>query len=179
MERRRVGSAVRMAGRLEAMIEEAGLLYEGTLTVVHGFNGDKFPDAMAVGTGVGSPSRPFFRMASRSLVLAFKGRAVVPGRNGRFGGLPLDWCKTTWVVRPAWASGRKYPHPCPMPYEVASRVIQVFSNPGDLVVDPFNGSGITLRAAKDLGRAGIGFDLSPYYGRLALERLRQEVLEGV
>lgn len=51
------------------------------------------------------------------------------------------------------------------------------TNPGDLVFDPFAGSGTTLRAAKDLGRKAIGFEIEERYCQIAAERLAQEVLE--
>jgi DNA modification methylase len=49
-------------------------------------------------------------------------------------------------------------HPCPMPVTVPRTVIQMLSRPGDLVVDPFFGSGTTGAAAEELGRRWIGID---------------------
>lgn len=62
-------------------------------------------------------------------------------------------------------------HVCQMPLAILDRVIKVSSNPGDLVLDPFVGSGTTLVAAKRLGRRYAGFELSPNYAAIAQGRL--------
>jgi site-specific DNA-methyltransferase (adenine-specific) len=65
-------------------------------------------------------------------------------------------------------------HPCPRPFEQVNYFIQLTS--GTLVLDPFMGSGTTLRAAKDLGRKAIGIELEEKYCEIAAKRLAQEVL---
>ena len=62
-------------------------------------------------------------------------------------------------------------HPCQMPEGVLERIIHVASNPGDLVIDPFAGSGTTLAVAKKLGRKWLGCELSEEYVRAATERV--------
>ena len=59
-----------------------------------------------------------------------------------------------------------------MPEAILERIIRVATNPGDLVVDPFAGSGTTLAVAKRLGRRFWGCELSPRYARVIVERLR-------
>jgi site-specific DNA-methyltransferase (adenine-specific) len=105
------------------------------------------------------------------------------------GKLPDD----TWVLRPqederffhadsdTWYVARvcgtfkeRTGHPCQMPEAVLERIIRVSSNPGDLVLDPFAGSGTTLAVARRLGRQYLGIELSPDYA----ERVRKR-LEGV
>jgi site-specific DNA-methyltransferase (adenine-specific) len=62
-------------------------------------------------------------------------------------------------------------HGCQMPEQLLGRIVRVSSNPGELVLDPFGGSGTTLVVAKKLGRNWIGFELSPNYAAQAQARL--------
>ena len=62
-------------------------------------------------------------------------------------------------------------HPAVYPISLARRVIEQFTHEGELVVDPFCGSGTTLIAAKDAARNAVGFDLSRKYVEVAQERL--------
>ena len=62
-------------------------------------------------------------------------------------------------------------HPCQMPEAILERIILAASNPGDLVFDPFAGSGTTLAVAKRLGRRWAGCELSPDYAAKIEERL--------
>jgi site-specific DNA-methyltransferase (adenine-specific) len=62
-------------------------------------------------------------------------------------------------------------HGCQMPEQLLGRIIRACSNPGEVVLDPFAGSGTTLVVAKKLGRKWIGFELSPRYAAQAQARL--------
>ncbi len=68
-------------------------------------------------------------------------------------------------------------HPCQMPEKVLERIIKVSSNPGDLVVDPFSGSGTTLVVAANLKRDYFGTDISKDYVKKSKERIK-ETLAG-
>ncbi|WP_235034085.1 DNA-methyltransferase [Roseiconus lacunae] len=62
-------------------------------------------------------------------------------------------------------------HGCQMPEQLLGRIIRVSSNPGELVLDPFGGSGTTLVVAKKLGRQFMGFELSEDYVQHIEDRL--------
>ncbi len=62
-------------------------------------------------------------------------------------------------------------HPCQMPELLLTRIIATSSNPGDLVLDPFIGSGTTAAAAMQLGRDYCGFDISENYVENSKKRL--------
>lgn len=67
-------------------------------------------------------------------------------------------------------------HPTPRTLEHVRGLVSKLSNEGDIVLDPFLGSGTTARACKDLHRNFIGIEISPQYVAIAEARLRQEVL---
>jgi len=65
-------------------------------------------------------------------------------------------------------------HPAPYPVEVAERLIRMFSFAGDVVVDPFSGSGTNAIAAARTGRHSIGFEISAKYHNNSVERFYRE-----
>ena len=69
-------------------------------------------------------------------------------------------------------------HPTAKPLPLVAKWVRWFSNPGDTILDPFVGSGTTLRAAKDEGRHAIGVELEERYCEIAAKRLTQDTLFG-
>jgi DNA modification methylase len=67
-------------------------------------------------------------------------------------------------------------HPTQKPLETVSRLVMLLTDPGDLVLDPFLGSGTTAVACKQLGRTCIGIEKSEAYLAMAIKRLQQEVM---
>jgi site-specific DNA-methyltransferase (adenine-specific) len=71
----------------------------------------------------------------------------------------------------------KFDHPCPKPLKWMHWAIARASRPGEIVLDPFMGTGTTLRAAKNLGRRAVGIEIEERYCEIAVQRLAQEVLD--
>jgi site-specific DNA-methyltransferase (adenine-specific) len=79
----------------------------------------------------------------------------------------------TWYVPRVCGTFRERTgHPCQMPEAVLDRIVRVATNPGELVVDPFAGSGTTLAVAKKLGRRYLGVELSDVYADAVRKRLQ-------
>lgn len=71
-------------------------------------------------------------------------------------------------------SGSTTGHPCPKPLEVMRWILARCALPGSTVIDPFMGSGTTLRAAADLGMKAIGIDIEERYCEMAARRMFAE-----
>ncbi|NLI59631.1 MAG: site-specific DNA-methyltransferase [Clostridium sp.] len=76
---------------------------------------------------------------------------------------------SVWNIPPE--SAKKVGHPAPFPVELADRVIKLFSYTGDVILDPFCGSGTTCLAAALSGRAYVGYDILPEYCDLSRKRI--------
>jgi site-specific DNA-methyltransferase (adenine-specific) len=83
--------------------------------------------------------------------------------------VPEEWWHDVWDLAPV--PPRTVAHPAPFPEDLPHRLIRMLTQPGDIVVDPFNGSGATTKAAADLQRQAVGFDVEPKYLALAKDRL--------
>jgi site-specific DNA-methyltransferase (adenine-specific) len=91
-------------------------------------------------------------------------------------GLGRDYC----VSQTGNTASNPKGHPCPRPLTQMRHVVETFSaSPGATVLDPFMGSGTTLRAAKDAGRCAIGIEIEERYCEIAAKRLAQGVLFGI
>ncbi len=130
------------------------------------------------------PGNPVLRDLTERVVIASKGRfdrAVPAGVRARCG-LPSvpsmtreDFMEDTldvWEI-PA-ESATRVGHPAPFPVELPARLIDLYTYRGDLVLDPFVGSGSTAVAALRSGRHYVGYDLDEAYVNRAEERLAQE-----
>lgn len=99
----------------------------------------------------------------------------IPALNYRPDRFKSQWKNPTDVWYIQMVSGN-YPertsHPAQYPEELIERIIQVATNEGDIVLDPFIGSGTTARVSKDINRKFIGFDTNPEYIKIAENRLK-------
>ena len=105
----------------------------------------------------------------------------------RAAGQPKDWQPTAggnyrdtcpsnfWddITVPFWSMPENTAHPTQKPEKLLAKIILASSNPGDVVLDPFLGSGSTSVAAKKLGRHYIGIEVEPQYCLWAEQRLAQ------
>lgn len=89
--------------------------------------------------------------------------------NGSEGSELYEWWTDIQLVKNV--STEKTIHPCPIPQALAERIITLFTEPNDVVFDPFAGVGTTLVAARNLGRHYIGCEISENYYYEALRKL--------
>lgn len=91
---------------------------------------------------------------------------------------PKDWLKSQLGVWQFAYESRdirdKNLHPATFPIALSKKVIELFTHQGELVLDPFVGSGTTLIAARDTNRNAVGFDLQQKYIDLCANRLNQQ-----
>jgi len=83
----------------------------------------------------------------------------------------LEFTKSVWRFPPE--SAKRIGHPAPFPEELPYRCIQLYSFKGDVVLDPFVGSGTTCVAALKTGRHFIGIDIEEKYVEIAKQRIKQ------
>ena len=112
-----------------------------------------------------------------------------PQFTGDRPGMGYESIVTCWAgpKRPHWNGGGRHgvythmtvkgsEHQTPKPEPLMRELVHLFTDPGDLVLDPFAGSGTTLRACKDLGRRCIGVERNERYCEITARRLDQNVL---
>lgn len=115
----------------------------------------------------------------RGISMALNCKRFSPSHEGLWGfGSPHWWNDDQNKTMSVWriAPQRSEDHPCPFPELLAGRIILASCPPDGVVLDPFMGSGTTLRVAKNLGRRAIGIETEEKYCEIAARRLGQEVL---
>jgi DNA modification methylase len=124
-----------------------------------------------------SASNPTLRDAHEYILVFSKGnfrRQRLDGREdtitkGEF----LEFTRSVWTF--AAESARKVGHPAPFPIELPYRLIQLYTYGGEVVLDPFMGSGQTALAAMRSGRHYVGYETSEKYVQLAERRIARKV----
>ncbi len=128
-----------------------------------------------------SPANPVLRDTTERVIIASKGRFDRVGAGNRTGDgtngvatVPGDeFMEATldvWEI-PA-ESATRVGHPAPFPVALVERCLHLFTYEGDVVLDPFMGSGTTAVAAKNTGRHYLGYDTDPGYVQQAKERVK-------
>jgi modification methylase len=101
----------------------------------------------------------------------YRGRSPAEKQSAAY---PINRLFTMDVANNVWHIAPVPPdfldHPCPFPEEIPYRLVQMYSYPGDIVLDPFVGSGQTTKVARHLGRHFVGYDTIEKYVWLARRR---------
>jgi DNA modification methylase len=88
----------------------------------------------------------------------------------------LELTKSVWQF--PTESATRVGHPAPFPVELPRRLIELYTFEGDVVLDPFMGSGTTALAAREAGRHYVGYEVDESYAQLALQRLQEHTSHG-
>jgi site-specific DNA-methyltransferase (adenine-specific) len=164
------------------ILQELGLLLRGE---VIWWKGRAAGGSCAWGT-FQRPSNPVLRDITERIIIASKGRfdrALTPAERAATG-LPstatisrdefMEATTDMWEIAPERAM--KVGHPAPFPVELPGRLIELYTYQGDVVLDPFVGSGSTAVAALRSRRHFIGFDTDQDYVTAAEQRIADERL---
>lgn len=156
----------------EDALEAAGLWWRDTVV----WDKRTGNNATAWGSKL-SPNAPNLRGRYEPVLLHFKGQWSRGRVEQNDMTMPefLEFTRNVWVFGTTGPS-RNGGHPAPFPRALPYRCIKLSTWPGDVVLDPFMGSGNTIKVAKNLGRKAIGVDLSEAYVKRVRDRVAQEVL---
>jgi len=131
-----------------------------------------------------SAANPVLRDVTERVIIASKGRfdrarspkqreaEGLPHRNTSTNDEFMEATLDVWRITPE--SARRVNHPAPFPVELPLRLIELYTYEGDLVLDPFLGSGTTALAAVRSGRRYAGCDTDPTYVEIARSRVLAE-----
>ncbi len=132
------------------------------------------------------PLDPVLRDVTERVIVASKGRfdRAIHAKDRAVRGLPsegtifrdefMEATLDVWEMPPE--SARRVNHPAPFPVELPQRLIDLYTFKGDIVLDPFMGSGTTAVAALRTDRHYLGYDTDPTYVAAAMERVGSERL---
>lgn len=168
-----------LSGDIVRIFERLGLLLRGEVVWVkaRGASG-----STAWGT-FQRPANPVLRDLTERIVIASKGRfdRAVSVRQRAESGHPhvsdiwrdefMEATTDVWEIPSE--SATRVNHPAPFPVELPRRLIELFTYQGDLVLDPYMGSGTTAVAAVQSGRHFVGYEIDPDYHARALARVAE------
>ena len=170
-----------LSADVTTILQDLGLLLRGE---VIWWKGRAAGGSCAWGT-FQRPANPVLRDVTERIVIASKGRfdrALTPAQRAQQG-LPstttisrdefMEATTDLWEISPE--SATRVGHPAPFPVELPLRMIDLYTYQGDVVLDPFMGSGSTAVAAVRSDRRYIGFDTDPDYVAIAEQRVADEV----
>ena len=159
--------------------DELGLLLRGEVIWQKG----KTSSSSCAWGSFAKAANPVLRDTTERVIIASKGRfdRALTAADRKKAGLPwkstitndefVDVTSDVWEIDAA--SATQVGHPAPFPVELPKRLIDLHTYEGDLVLDPFAGSGTTLVAAERQGRIGVGYDTEAKYVELANTRVAE------
>lgn len=165
-----------LASHINLIMHEIGFLHRGEII----WDKSASAGSSCAWGSFQSASNPCLRDIHEYLLVFSKGdyklaRSKVERAEGRIDTIVKDefiqHTKSIWSF--PTESARRVNHPAPFPVELPRRCIEMYTYAGDVVLDPFLGSGTTAVAAKMCGRRYVGLDLSEEYCAIAEERLAQ------
>lgn len=166
-----------LSADVTGILEELGLLMRGEVIWCKG----RAAGGSCAWGSFQSPANPVLRDVTERIVIAGKGRfdRALTQRERRDKGLAhtvtisreefMEATTDLWEIAPE--SATRVGHPAPFPVELPRRLIDLYTYAGDVVLDPFMGSGSTALAALDAGRHYLGFDTDESYVAIAEERV--------
>lgn len=156
---------------LKTVMHEAGFLMRGEIVWD---KGNTASPSTAWGTYL-KASNPVLRDVHEYILVFCKGSFTRPNPGCRPSTISrdefLEYTKSVWKFSAERAT--MIGHPAPFPVELPYRLVQLYSFAGEIVLDPFNGSGSTCLAAIRAGRKYVAYDINPVYCRLARRRIRE------
>jgi DNA modification methylase len=160
-----------LSDHISRMMIEIGFLMRGEIIWSKGAGAGV---SMAWGSWQ-SASNPVLRDTHEYILVFSKGSFRRPKPEGKENTISkedfMEWTKSVWTFNPE--SARKVGHPAPFPIELPHRLIQLYTFSGDVILDPFMGSGSTALAALKAGRKFVGYEIDPEYVRLAEGRMAE------
>ncbi len=164
------GGQQSVAADLTRIAKIAGFKYHSTII----WNEGNISRRTAWGSYL-SASAPYVIAPVETIVVLYKknwkkeNRGISDTTKNEF----ISWTNGLWTFN--GESKKRVGHPAPFPLELPKRCIKMFSYVGDVVLDPFLGSGTTLIASYNLNRKGIGMEIDKKYFKLAIDRLNREL----
>ncbi|MBS1837745.1 MAG: site-specific DNA-methyltransferase [Actinobacteria bacterium] len=169
-----------LSGDVTAILQDLGLLLRGEVIWVKG----RAAGGSCAWGSFQQPTNPVLRDVTERIVVAGKGRfdRALTARQRAERDLPsvatitrdefMEATTDVWEIPPERAT--RVGHPAPFPVELPLRLIDLYTYRGDVVLDPFMGSGSTAVAAVRSGRSFVGFDLDADYVAIAQRRVQEE-----
>lgn len=169
-----------LSGDVTGILQDLGMLLRGEVVWLKG----RAAGGSCAWGSFQSPANPVLRDVTERVVIAAKGRfdRSLTARERAAGGLPstatitrdefMEATTDLWEIPPERAT--RVGHPAPFPVELPLRLIDLYTYAGDVVLDPFMGSGSTAVAAVRSGRSFVGYDLDDDYVAIAEQRVAEE-----